>query len=225
VQNEKANSPRRGFGLVRRKEVWALTWRGRLIAVLLFVAVVFAALLGIHPFLATHAEVRSGILVVEGWVPEYALTNFIARHPYYERIYTIGGPTNTDRYSKDDSDTYASVSLQRLLKAGVPRAKLQMVPCWITKRDRTYAAAVALHEWCRTNNVTLKAFDVVTMDVHARRSRLLTEKAFPDANVGVIPLINEDYDPERWWTYSEGVKETLAESAAYIYARFLFSPD
>jgi hypothetical protein len=222
---ELRGTARRCFGLLQRKEVWALTWRGRLLLLLLLVGGVFGGLLGVHPFLATDSQIKSGILVVEGWIPEYAITNFIAQNPHYERIYTTGGPTLTDRHSKDDSDTYASVCLQRLLLAGVPRHKLQMVPCWVSRRDRTYACAVALREWCRTNNVTLHSFDIVTMDVHARRSRLLSEKVFPDAKVGVIPLINEEYEPDRWWKYSEGVKEVLAESAAYLYARFLFSAD
>jgi hypothetical protein len=212
------------FGLLRRKEVWALTWRGKLLMFVLSLAVGFTMLAMVHGFLALNSPVNSGVLVIEGWVPEYALTNFIA-HARYERIYTTGGPTLTDRYSKDDSDTYASVSMQRLLKAGVPLAKVKMVPCWISQRDRTYAAVVALQRWAATNGVALDSFDVVTLDVHARRSRLLTQKAFPHAKVGVIPLVNEEYEPDKWWRYSEGVKEVMAETAAYFYARFVFSPE
>jgi hypothetical protein len=84
---------------------------------------------------------------------------------------------------------------------------------------------VALREWCRTNEVVLKDFDVVTLGVHARRSRLLTEQAFPEARVGVIPALNEEYEPASWWRYSEGVKEVFSETMAYLYARFLFSPE
>jgi len=213
------------FGLLQRKETWTLTWRAWLLMLAMFVGASLLVFFGIHPFLALDAQVKSGVLVVEGWVPEYALTNFIARHPEYERIYTTGGPTHTDRYSKDVSDTHASVSFQRLLKAGVPASRLVMVPCWVNRRDRTYANAAALRHWCETNTVTLDAFDVVTIGVHARRSLLLAEKAFPNAHIGVIPLLDEDYEPDKWWRYSEGVKEVLSEGAAYLYARFLFSPD
>jgi hypothetical protein len=213
------------FGLLRRKEVWSLTWRARLLFLLVVMGTSWVFMRGIHGFLSIDTRGNSGVLVVEGWVPEYALTNFIAKYPFYERIYTIGGPTLTDRYSKDDSDTYASVAMKRLWKAGVPRDKVQMVPCWISRRDRTYASDVALHNWCQTNGVTLAKFDVVTMGVHARRSRLLAEKAFPKATVGVIPLLNEDYNPREWWRHSEGVKEVFSETLAYFYARFLFSPE
>ena len=225
---EQATTPlerRQWFGLARRKEAWVLTWRGWLLVLFLLALGGFLALDLVHDFLAVNAPVNSGVLVVEGWIPEYALTNFIAHHRY-EMIYTTGGPTLTDRYSHDDSDTYASVALGRLLHAGVPAEKLRMVPCWISQRDRTYAAALALRDWCATNHVALTAFDVVTMDVHARRSRLLSEEVFgAHAKVGVIPLVNEEYDPDHWWRYSEGVKEVLSESAAYLYARFWFSPD
>ena len=43
--------------------------------------------------------------------------------------------------------------------------------------------------------------------------------------VGVIALPNVQYEADHWWRYSEGVKETLGEAIAYLYARFLFSPD
>ena len=42
--------------------------------------------------------------------------------------------------------------------------------------------------------------------------------------VGIIAVPNPDYDSSRWWRYSEGVKEVVSESVAYLYARFLFHP-
>lgn len=212
-------------GLLRRKEVWSLTWRARLLALGVLIVAGWVFMRGIHGFLAVEASVGSRVLVVEGWIPEYALTNLVARHPGFDRIYTTGGPTMTDRHSRDDSDTYASVAMKRLWRAGVPRDKVRMVPCWVSRRDRTFASAVALREWCRTNELVLKDFDVVTLGVHARRSRLLTEQAFPEARVGVIPALNEEYEPASWWRYSEGVKEVFSETMAYLYARFLFSPE
>jgi hypothetical protein len=223
--NNSRSLERKCWGLLQRKQVWALTWRARLLVVAMFAALAVLLFFGTHPFLALDAQVKSGVLVVEGWVPEYAITNFILHHPEYERIYTTGGPTSADRNATDPSNTYASVGYHILAQAGVPRSKLTMVPCWVKQRDRTYASDLALKQWCETNGVALTAFDIATLDVHARRSRLLAQMAFPHADVGVIPLRNEDYEPNRWWRYSEGVKEVLSEAAAYLYARFLFSPD
>jgi len=69
----------------------------------------------------------------------------------------------------------------------------------------------------------LRSFDVVTQDAHARRTRLLFQKAFGNGvSVGIISIPNPDYDAKRWWRYSEGVREVIGEGIAYIYARFFF---
>ena len=71
----------------------------------------------------------------------------------------------------------------------------------------------------------LRSFNVLTLGVHARRSRLLFRKAFgSDLPIGVIAVQNREYDPVRWWSSSEGAKEVISEGVAYLYARFFFSP-
>jgi hypothetical protein len=54
----------------------------------------------------------------------------------------------------------------------------------------------------------------------------LYEKAFgKDVKVGVVALEDRYYEADHWWRSSEGVREILGESIAYIYARFFFSPE
>ena len=66
----------------------------------------------------------------------------------------------------------------------------------------------------------MKALNVATVGAHARRSKLLFEKAFgPTTRVGVVALEDPEYDPMHWWRTSEGVREVLGESIAYVYAR------
>ena len=63
------------------------------------------------------------------------------------------------------------------------------------------------------------------MGPHARRSRLLFEKAFGrDTRVGIIALEDRDYDPAHWWKSSQGVRTVTDELIAYGYARLLFHP-
>jgi uncharacterized SAM-binding protein YcdF (DUF218 family) len=199
----------------------------RLILLVLLFAGSFFVLRESYAFLAVNAPINATALVIEGWVPRNAVTSYVARcHSKYTDIYTIGGPTPADYISRDVSDTYAAVARLRLVRAGVPAEKVHVVPCWLVTRDRTYASAVALREWCRTNHVELKAFTVVSWGPHARRSRLLHEKASgPKVKVGVISLPNKEYDTEHWWRYSDGLKETVSEGAAYLYSRFFFSPE
>ena len=204
-----------------------LTWPARLLVLCVLALVGFFTVRYCNAFLAVNAPVKTTALVVEGWVPRYAITNYVARyHTNYTDIYTTGGVTLADYTSRDVSDTFASVARSRLVRVGVPAAKIHIVPAWIVKRDRTYSSAVALREWSRTNNVPLTSFNVITLGPHARRSRLLHQKAFGDGvKVGVIPLTDIQYESDHWWRYSEGVKETLSEAFAYLYARFLFSPE
>ena len=42
--------------------------------------------------------------------------------------------------------------------------------------------------------------------------------------VGVIGIPSPDYDAKRWWRYSDGVREVIGESIAYVYAKVFFRP-
>ena len=100
-----------------------------------------------------------------------------------------------------------------------------MAPLRISVRDRTYSAAQALRNWLQEHHVAVRSVNVVTEDVHARRSRLLFQEALgPEIKVGIIAVPNPDYDVRQWYRYSEGVREVISESVAYVYAKFLFWP-
>jgi hypothetical protein len=65
--------------------------------------------------------------------------------------------------------------------------------------------------------------DVVTLGAHARRSRLLFQKALGDEfQVGVIAIEDRQFDPNHWWQSSAGVRRVIDELVAYLYARTLF---
>ena len=69
------------------------------------------------------------------------------------------------------------------------------------------------------------SINVVTESVHARRTRLLFQEAFGgEVKVGIIAARNPDYDPEHWWSSSDGFREVSGETIAYLYARLFFRP-
>jgi hypothetical protein len=73
--------------------------------------------------------------------------------------------------------------------------------------------------------MTVRSINVLTEDAHARRTQMLFEKAFGSGvAVGIISIPDPDYDAKHWWRTSEGVREVLGESIAYIYARICFHP-
>ena len=215
------------MGLVSRKARWGLSSLGWLLlgSVMAVAAGVF--LCGVHPFLAISHREDADVLVVEGWVHDYAIRaaaeEFKAGR--YKRTFTTGGPVSGLGRYINDYQTSASVGASRLRTAGVPDELVQMVPSHVSRRDRTYNSAVALHTWFREHNLQVRSFSVLTEDTHARRTHLLFQKAFgKEATVGIISVPNPDYDAKRWWRTSEGVREVPFEFLAYLYARFLFHP-
>ena len=224
----QAAPPRAMWGLIYRKERWSLSWRGRLILSFALLLVGGLLLKDVYPFLATTHRVDTNVLVVEGWVHEYAIRAAVEefRGSSYQRVFATGGPVEGTGGYINDYNTEASVGAELLKNAGVPGQSLQMVPSRVMDRDRTYGSAVALRNWFREHNMLVGAMNVVTEDVHARRTRLLFEKALGhDVAVGVISVPNPDYDAKHWWRYSEGVKCVFAEAIGYVYAKFFFYPE
>jgi len=221
-------SSQRFWGTLTRKERWGLSWRGRLIVVLLSFSIAVFLLFNAERFLAETQRVNSNILVVEGWIHEYAIRAAAEefKKGSYERVFTTGGPVvGIGRYV-NDYQTSASVGADLLKNAGVAPEFVQMVPSRVMDRDRTYGSAVALREWFREHDMAEgKSFNVLTEDVHARRTRLLFQEAFGEGvKVGIIAVPSPDYDAKHWWRYSEGVKDVFMEGLAYLYAKFLFWP-
>jgi uncharacterized SAM-binding protein YcdF (DUF218 family) len=194
---------------------------------LLLIGLATGFVYGVYPFLAVTHRVDTDILVVEGWVHEYAIRSAISEFQsgHYQRVFTTGGPVAGMGGYTNDYNTSASLGAGRLKAAGLSPDFIQMVPSRVSERDRTYSAAVALRNWFREHHVIVHGVNVVTEDVHARRTRLLFQRAMGNHTaVGVIAVPNPDYDARRWWRYSEGVRDVVSESVAYLYARLLFFP-
>ena len=217
------HSSQKLFGTFTRKERWGLSWRGWLLLVSAGLVAACSVFLNIHSFLAVTHRVNTNLLVVEGWIPRYALREAAEefRTGSYQRIFTTGGPVEGG-YT-NDYNTSASVGAEILKKFGVP--DVEMVPSRETARERTYSSAVALRDWLREHNTPAYSINVLTEDAHARRTRLLYHQAFgKSVTVGIIAVANPDYDSTQWWHYSDGVREVIGESIAYVYARFFFYP-
>ena len=231
TMTSSANAPvQRCCRLMRQKHLWIPTWRGWLLLVALCVLGGYGGLRRIHPFLAPDRPVASDILVVEGWVPDYALKRGLDLSATWKSRYLLlTGGTVKGAVNPELGDTYARLAMLRLQRLGGDLRHVQSVPSpELTPepvRDRTYAEALAVKKWLKDQRVSVRSINVLTVGPHARRSRLLFQKAFgPHVQIGVISIQNLEYDPRVWWRFSEGVKEVLSEGAAYFYSRFLFHP-
>ncbi len=215
------------WGILIRKERWGLSWRGTVLALIVLAGLAVSAFLSLYPFLAITQRVNSNVLVVEGWVHKYAIGSAVEEFNSgsCQRIFTTGGPMVGNGGYVNDYQTSASVGADLLKELGVPSEAVQMVPSRVIGRDRTYSSALALRDWFRDHATPVRSFNVLTEDFHARRTRLLYQKAFgKDVVIGIIAIPSPDYDANHWWRYSDGVREAIGESIAYIYVQFFFYP-
>ncbi len=211
--------------LVRQRACRMPTFRGGLLLLLGLAAMAAGAVRSVHPFLALTDRVPTAVLVVEGWVPDFALQTGLEefRRGGYREIYVTGIPLEKGNFLSAYG-TYAELGRATLERLGAPTAALHAVPAAKVKRDRTFASAVALRDWLRGQGRTPATFNVITTEAHARRTRLLFEKAFgASAKIGIIAAPDERFDGTRWWRSSAGVRTVSDEAIAYLYARFLFS--
>ena len=77
-----------------RKEGWRLCWQAWVV-VLIAAATTFGLFLfRVYPFLAVTERVDADVLVVEGWVHDYAIRSAVEefRRGSYHKLLTTGGP-------------------------------------------------------------------------------------------------------------------------------------
>jgi hypothetical protein len=182
-------------------------------------------ILFIHPFLAPTKPVEGGVLVVEAWAVDYSImVKELFEKGKYKLIVIIGRANVGDK-SQANYINYVNWNVSKFKDRGIPEEKI--LPIWITiypKKDRTYHKALVTKKRLNEVGFTQASIDVVSIGTHARRTWLLYEKAFPSVDVGVIAITPDSYNISRWWLFSDGVRNVISESIAYLYARFIFSP-
>jgi len=214
-------------GLIERREARRLTWRGWLLVLSIFLVFVIVIGRNLAFFLALSAPIDGEVLVVEGWAPDYALTSAISefkRHPY-SRLYVTGGPLQSGA-PLSEYKTYAELGAATILRLGLGPESVQAVPAPAIRKDRTYTSALALKDWFRQHGVAAHRLNLISVGPHSRRTHLLFRKVFNgEAEIGVLAIEDEAYDPARWWQSSAGVRAVLDELIAYGYARVFFHSD
>jgi hypothetical protein len=214
------------WGLLKRKEIWMLSWRGRLLLLFATIAALVVIARHIHPFLALNQPVHGEILVVEGWMTDSILeqaVSFFNKYDY-QLIVTTGVPLEQGSHLSEYS-TFAELTAATLRQIGVGQSLIVSIPAPPVRTDRTFASALAVSKWLSQSGMPINSVDVFSVGTHARRTQWLFQSALgDDIAVGVIAAPNPEYDGDRWWAWSSGVRAVVCEAIAYIYARFLSSP-
>jgi hypothetical protein len=214
------------FRLTIIRERRVLTSLGWVTLLTAFGSALVLIVLIIHPFLAPIKPVEGDILVVEGWLPDYALgqAKELFQQGDYQLLFTTGGKRLTGP-EIPKYETWPELAASTLRKMGIPQEKIIAVPLLLhPRKDRTYYAALALQKQLSEEGFEKASIDVVSLDVHARRSWLVFEKVFPSVNVGIIAIMSKSYEPSQWWSSSAGVRSVIPELIAYLYARLIFNP-
>ncbi|AVH65009.1 cytosine deaminase [Nostoc sp. 'Peltigera membranacea cyanobiont' 213] len=210
--------------LIKRQEMWTLTAQGWAIAIALIAYLIFFTITHVHSFLAVTSPIKSAeILVVEGWLPDYAIQQALTefKNGSYRLVITTGGSIEKGNYLSEYKN-FAEVSAATFEKLGLESEKVVAVPTPMVIKDRSYASAAEFDRWLSNSNLKLQSINLFSLDVHTRRSWLLFRKLLsPKVKVGAIAAETQDYDPNKWWDSSQGVRTIIDEGVAYIYARFL----
>ena len=219
--------PRRALGgLLVRKDSWRLSLAGKFLVLVLLFGSAVVVQRSVYPFLAVTHRVPGEYVVVEGWLQASSLRQAWSEFQKagYRKIFTTGSIARNE-WDPDAKTTYAEWGASKLQRIGVPADLVQPIPCYAQRKDRTYHSALAAKAWFTDHGLSPKSFNIITEGAHARRTRLLFQKAFgKNVTIGVIAIEDHDYDPNHWWRTSEGVRDVIGETVAYLYARIFFHP-
>ena len=184
-------------------------------------------LVELHPFLACNRPVEAEVLVVEGWLPTEYLPSAV--HEFhrgnYRHIITVGGPLPSGRRAGEPT-TSAELAARALIQLGIDRSLVTAVSAPPVTRRKTWAYVQALRDWISRTAFPIHAINVFTVDVHARKSLLLFQRAFePGIRVGVVAVKHQQYDPAYWWLSYTGIGLTTKNAIAYLDALLLPEED
>ena len=215
------------YELIRKKEKNSFTFLGKLLLLTIIILFIYLGIKNIYPFLSITDTVKTDVLVVEGWLPDFALKQAVEEYNLgnYKTLIVTGMPIRKGSFLTKFK-TYAEVSALTMKKFGVNAGKIIKTPTPLNVlRDRTFASALEVRNYLTETNSPITSFNIFSMACHARRSRLLFEEAFPDYfNIGIIASKDITYNSKQWWSSSKGVRTLISKAISYLYAWLFFNP-
>lgn len=187
-------------------------------------AALIAFMFCIHNFLAITKPVSGQVLIVESWFANRPTAmREVAGHfakGHYQLVLFVGG-TKSGPAGKSSAELAADC----LAGLGLDRKFIQVAAETDVEFNRTFGSARTARSWITRERPEVRAVDVVTLGVHARKSLILFQKVFaPERTVGIIALTETAYPPNQWWTTRTGWYLVLRNTAGYFQA-LLQSPD
>jgi hypothetical protein len=174
-------------------------------------------------FLALSRPIAADVLIIEGWIPDYAMAQASQEfwRGKYKTIITTGPPLLRGTYLSAYK-THADLAAATLKVLGVPSKQIVSLPCPVADQFRTYTSALEVQQYLAKNPPAL-GINLFTLGCHARRSWYIYQRLFSPhhISVGVIAMVSDTFDHQRWWVSSSGARTVLGEWIAYLYVRFV----
>ena len=212
--------------LTRKRLCHRLTIQGWLLVLFALTMLVAVYLSVAQRFLAVSEPIDTKIMILEGWISDAEVSQAMQtlKNKNYNFLLITGAPVTKGGALAPYHD-YAELTLENLKKQGYTANNIIAIPVKLVRKDRTYASAVEVKTWLEQHNRSPAALNIFTSAAHARRTRLLYRKAFGEkTEIGIVALENPDYNPDHWYTSSNGVRVVLGETIAYLYALLFFHP-
>jgi hypothetical protein len=210
--------------LFKQKTLTVPTLSGWLLILIALCGAFYIFINSVNSFLSLNKPVEANMLVVEGWLPDYAVA--MAMNEFkknnYSKLITTGGPLEQGDYLSEYK-TFAQLSAATYRKLGLDSNTVVAVPTPEVGKNRTYAAACDVKRWMDTSGLSILAINLISQGTHSRRSWLLYQRAFgKKIKVGIISCPDKGYDAKKWWISSKGFRAVTDEIIAYAYAKFIF---
>ncbi len=214
------------LSLFKRKLCWRPTILGY-ITIIVALVILFRISIGlIYGFLAVNNPVESKTMILEGWAPTYIVQKAVTYYKEndYERLIVTGIPIINYEYVTEYRNTAEAAMIALRFFGFTDSIYLAYIPSNVFV-DRTYHTAVEAKQVFIENNWP-KNFNIYSVGVHARRSRMMFRQAFgSDYNVGIIAPRDHTFLPEYWWKSSKGFRNVSNEFVATSFVMMFFHPD
>ena len=212
------------FGMLKRKESVVPTFRGWLLFSIIVICLFYLAFHNVYPYLAVTDTVKADILVVEGYMPEYVLKEVIKEYQRgdYSYLITIGGELES-AHQLSKYKYYSEISAAFLKRNGINEDAIKTVPANCAVKDKLYAPAISLKRWIKQSGLSIKAVNICSLGLSARKSKLILKRTFGGKiKIGIISYESHEYDSQNWWKSSIGLKTVFDETIEYLYTLFFF---
>ncbi len=180
-----------------------------------------------YKFLFLREPIKTSTMVLEGWVPTYALLDALEYYEEnnYKNLIVTGIPITQYEYASDFKYT-SQATILALKHFGFSDTIYEAANPTNIYKDRTYCTALQTKEIFAQHPEWGKSFNVYSMGVHSRRSLLLFKKAYPNNfEIGIISHSDRAFIGEEWWKSSIGFRNVSNELLALTYSKFFFHPN